>query len=89
MACKLKSTRKAPEHIFVCLFQYANPQALLSDFELMFNNARRYNEEGSLVYNDANTLEKALKLKWKNICQTNDARKALSKRLVLLYHYVP
>ena len=58
---------------------YPNPQALLSDFELMFNNARRYNEEGSLVYNDANTLEKALKLKWKNICQTNDARKALSK----------
>lgn len=59
--------------------QYPNPQALLSDFELMFNNARRYNEEGSLVYNDANTLEKALKLKWKNICQTNEARKALSK----------
>jgi protein polybromo-1 len=55
----------------------------------MFNNARRYNEEGSLVYNDANTLEKALKLKWKNICQTNDARKALSKRLVLLYHHIP
>ncbi|XP_071136787.1 protein polybromo-1-like isoform X8 [Mytilus edulis] len=61
--------------------QYANPDVLLTDFELMFNNARRYNEEGSLVYNDANTLQKALKLKWKNICQTNEARKALSKRV--------
>ncbi|XP_071136797.1 protein polybromo-1-like isoform X10 [Mytilus edulis] len=62
--------------------QYANPDVLLTDFELMFNNARRYNEEGSLVYNDANTLQKALKLKWKNICQTNEARKALSKSRV-------
>ncbi|XP_052070858.1 protein polybromo-1-like isoform X2 [Mytilus californianus] len=61
--------------------QYPNPDVLLTDFELMFNNARRYNEEGSLVYNDANTLQKALKLKWKNICQTNEARKALSKRI--------
>ncbi|ESO85726.1 hypothetical protein LOTGIDRAFT_227755 [Lottia gigantea] len=43
--------------------KYLTEQALLSDFELMFNNARHYNEEKSLVYQDANTLERVLKAK--------------------------
>ncbi|XP_046358129.1 protein polybromo-1-like isoform X6 [Haliotis rufescens] len=45
--------------------KYANEQQLLNDFELMFNNARHYNEEGSQVYQDANTLDRALKHKWR------------------------
>jgi len=45
--------------------KYPTEHALLSDFELMFNNARHYNEEGSQVYQDANTLDKALHSKWK------------------------
>lgn len=47
--------------------QYPNEQALLSDFELMFNNARHYNEEGSQVYQDANTLDRVLRAKWKQM----------------------
>ena len=47
------------------MFQYPNEQAILSDFEMMFNNARNYNEVGSQVYQDANTLDKALRSKWK------------------------
>jgi len=45
--------------------KYANEQAILSDFEQMFNNARHYNEVGSQVWQDANTLSKALSGKWK------------------------
>ncbi|KAL3851884.1 hypothetical protein ACJMK2_015582 [Sinanodonta woodiana] len=59
--------------------KYLNEQQMISDFELMFNNARHYNEEGSQVYNDANTLEKILKAKWKGICQTAEARRALAR----------
>lgn len=50
--------------------KYPNEQALLSDLELMFNNARHYNEEGSLVFQDANTLDKVLKAKWKQMSQS-------------------
>ncbi|XP_027032136.2 protein polybromo-1 isoform X2 [Tachysurus fulvidraco] len=41
--------------------RYANEDAMLEDMKLMFRNARHYNEEGSQVYNDANTLEKIIK----------------------------
>uniref|UniRef100_A0A0B7AIS6 Protein polybromo-1 n=1 Tax=Arion vulgaris TaxID=1028688 RepID=A0A0B7AIS6_9EUPU len=50
--------------------KYLTEQALLSDFELMFNNARHYNEEGSQVYQDANTLDRALRSKWKQVSHT-------------------
>lgn len=33
----------------------------------MFNNCRQYNEEGSLIYEDANTLEKVLMDKVKEL----------------------
>ncbi|KAH3817116.1 hypothetical protein DPMN_118645 [Dreissena polymorpha] len=42
----------------------------MSDFDLMFKNARHYNEEGSQVYSDAQTLEKALKAKWRILNQS-------------------
>ena len=42
---------------------YANTEEFLSDARLMFNNCRRYNEEGSDIYEDANTLEKVLMAK--------------------------
>ncbi|GFO15453.1 polybromo 1 [Plakobranchus ocellatus] len=50
--------------------KYPNEQALLSDFELMFNNARHYNEEGSQVFQDANCLDKVLKAKWRQMSQS-------------------
>ena len=55
---------------FHASLQYPSEQALLSDLELMFNNARHYNEEGSQVFQDANTLDKALKSKWKQMSQS-------------------
>ncbi|XP_033210507.1 protein polybromo-1 isoform X3 [Belonocnema kinseyi] len=40
--------------------KYQNENELIQDFKLMFNNCRQYNEEGSLIYEDANTLERIL-----------------------------
>ena len=57
------------------LFQYPSEYNLMADFDLMFKNARHYNEEGSLVYNDAVTLEKALKAKWRAVCHQADPKK--------------
>jgi len=48
----------------------------MSDFDLMFKNARHYNEEGSQVYSDAITLEKALKARWRIINQAAGTPKA-------------
>ncbi|KAL8620376.1 hypothetical protein ACOMHN_013001 [Nucella lapillus] len=50
--------------------KYSSEQALLCDFELMFNNARHYNEEGSVVYQDADTLDRILKTKWRSMSQS-------------------
>lgn len=36
---------------------YSNIREILEDLHLMFSNARIYNEEGSIVYQDASTLE--------------------------------
>ncbi|XP_038061798.1 protein polybromo-1-like isoform X2 [Patiria miniata] len=41
--------------------KYNNEETVLNDFDLLFNNARQYNEEGSMVYEDANLLERLLK----------------------------
>jgi ATP-dependent helicase STH1/SNF2 len=35
---------------------YVDPQIFYNDFVLMFNNAKTYNQEGSLVYSDAQVL---------------------------------
>ncbi|CAK8698479.1 unnamed protein product [Clavelina lepadiformis] len=40
--------------------KYINIDDMLDDFNLMFNNARHYNEPGSQVYMDADALEKIL-----------------------------
>lgn len=40
--------------------KYINPYALVSDVRLMLSNAKFYNEEGSLVWNDADALQKHL-----------------------------
>lgn len=39
----------------------------LADFKLMFDNARLYNEEGSIVYEDANELEREFNRKLQEI----------------------
>ncbi|KAF4526534.1 hypothetical protein B566_EDAN005901 [Ephemera danica] len=40
--------------------KYTSEDQLLSDFKLMFNNCRQYNEEGSVIYEDANKLERLM-----------------------------
>ncbi|XP_062616162.1 protein polybromo-1-like [Saccostrea cucullata] len=61
--------------------KYPSEQHIITDFERLFNNARLYNEEESLVYQDAEQLEKVLKTKWKQICHVIESRRAaLSKR---------
>ncbi|KAL4655959.1 protein polybromo-1-like [Arapaima gigas] len=47
--------------------KYLSEESMMEDMKLMFRNARHYNEEGSQVYNDANTLEKVLKDKRKEL----------------------
>lgn len=53
--------------------QYVSDQGLVSDFELMFNNARHYNEEDSQVYRDADSLEKVLKRKMSQLVPLGDS----------------
>ncbi|XP_034240054.1 protein polybromo-1 isoform X2 [Thrips palmi] len=40
--------------------KYATEDDAMEDFKLMFNNCRTYNEDTSLIYEDANNLEKIL-----------------------------
>ncbi|XP_047146441.1 protein polybromo-1 isoform X1 [Hydra vulgaris] len=42
---------------------YVSEYQLMKDFNILFKNARKFNEEGSQIYNDSITLEKALKKK--------------------------
>ncbi len=58
------------------VIQYTAETLLMNDFELMFNNARHYNEEGSQVYQDANTLDRALKHKWRYMVASSKSHKA-------------
>lgn len=44
----------------------------------MFNNCRQYNEEGSLIYEDANTLEKVLMDKVKELGPLPDTPRSKS-----------
>ena len=46
---------------------YKSTEAFIQDCRLMFNNCRQYNEEGSDIVKDANTLERRLYLKAKEL----------------------
>uniref|UniRef100_A0A6E8VEF4 Polybromo-1 n=1 Tax=Anopheles coluzzii TaxID=1518534 RepID=A0A6E8VEF4_ANOCL len=45
--------------------RYSTIDDIVGDYRLMFSNCRKYNEEGSMIYEDANILEKALNEKLK------------------------
>lgn len=47
---------------------------LVADFRLMFSNCRQFNEEGSMIYEDANLLERVMNEKLKEI-NSNHERK--------------
>ncbi|XP_052781676.1 protein polybromo-1-like isoform X8 [Mya arenaria] len=61
--------------------KYPSEYNLMSDMDLMFKNARHYNEEGSQVYSDAQTLEKALKAKWRIINQAAGTPKGSKSKM--------
>ncbi|XP_077556575.1 protein polybromo isoform X3 [Haemaphysalis longicornis] len=54
--------------------RYNSEEAMVSDVKLMFSNCRLYNEEGSQIYRDADTLERALHEKIRELGPLNDAR---------------
>ena len=58
---------------------YATERELLEDTHLMFSNARIYNEEGSVVYEDAKTLEQLAISKFKEL--TDLPNEAVEKTL--------
>lgn len=43
--------------------EYQTEEEFIHDFEVLFQNARHYNEEGSEIYDDSVSLEKTLKKK--------------------------
>lgn len=45
--------------------RYGTLDDVVGDYRLMFSNCRKYNEEGSQIYDDANILEKVLNEKLK------------------------
>ncbi|KAH8243896.1 hypothetical protein KR032_011238 [Drosophila birchii] len=59
--------------------RYATVEDVVSDYRLMFSNCRQYNEEGSNIYEDANTLERALNEKLKEFPGLVEVKKPLQK----------
>ncbi|KAK0181294.1 hypothetical protein PV327_003587 [Microctonus hyperodae] len=54
--------------------KYQSENELIQDFKLIFNNCRQYNEEGSSIYEDANTLERVLMDKVRELGPLPDSR---------------
>lgn len=54
--------------------RYGTVDDAVGDYRLMFNNCRKYNEENSMIYDDANMLEKLLNDKLKELSGVIDRR---------------
>lgn len=51
--------------------KYASEEDLVADFKLMFSNCQKYNEDGSLIYSDATTLDRVLMEKIQELNQVD------------------
>ncbi|KAJ0170793.1 hypothetical protein K1T71_013565 [Dendrolimus kikuchii] len=54
--------------------RYNTVEEMVSDFRLMFSNCRQFNEEGSMIYEDANLLERVLNEKLKDLTSGYERR---------------
>ena len=69
--------------------QYKLEEEMISDCKLMFSNCRLYNEEGSVIYEDANLLEKVLLSKAREIgVLAGDRLKNIKRKAVSLQQKV-
>ncbi|XP_034113780.1 protein polybromo-1 [Drosophila albomicans] len=59
--------------------RYATVEDVVADYRLMFSNCRQYNEDCSTIYEDANTLERALNEKLKEFPGLTEVKKPLQK----------
>nr|CAD7444948.1 unnamed protein product [Timema bartmani] len=57
--------------------KYNSEEEIVNDFKLMFNNCRQYNEEGSMIYEDANKLEQVLMDKLRELGPMHDYTKKI------------
>ncbi|VVC98667.1 unnamed protein product [Leptidea sinapis] len=57
--------------------RYASIEEMVADFRLMFSNCRQFNEEGSMIYEDATLLERVLNEKLKELNVSYDKKPAL------------
>jgi protein polybromo-1 len=61
--------------------KYGRIDDIVEDFKLMFNNCREYNEEGSVIYEDANRLEAALTAKVEELKEELTPKQKMMKRI--------
>jgi protein polybromo-1 len=54
--------------------RYGTVDDIVGDYRLMFNNCRKYNEENSMIYDDANMLERILNDRLKELSGIGDRK---------------
>ncbi|KAL7016182.1 hypothetical protein ACKWTF_009954 [Chironomus riparius] len=59
--------------------RYGTVDDIVGDYRLMFNNCRKYNEENSMIYDDANMLERILNDRLKEISGIGDRKPKMMK----------
>ncbi|XP_068625426.1 protein polybromo-1 isoform X1 [Battus philenor] len=57
--------------------RYNSVEEMVSDFRLMFSNCRQFNEEGSMIYEDANLLERVMNEKLRELSASYEKKTPL------------